>query len=185
MPGVFNDQALFDAKVAELEEQRLNPEPEAAVEEVEPEPVPDPEPELCPDFTYNTGAHGYCQHEGRLTKLCLRCDHFPRHDLEGPDTHVDNRCHNFMENYGGYSHGSCYEADKAYCPNCSNYPREKWIYTQSPSSWTDSEAQQFLETFNIHVKMGTSRWEIDNAIEDILRVIKAVAQVAAAPKDTL
>lgn len=184
MPGVFNDQAMFDAKVAELEEQRLNPDPAPAVEEeVVQEPEPAPEPELCPDFTYNVCHLGDCQRQ-ELTKLCLRCDHFPRQDLEGADVMASTiSCNRFFENYGGYSHGSCYEADKPYCPNCTDYPRDKWLYSRAVSEWTDDEVAQFLEVFNIHVKMGTGRWELNNAVEDILNVVKAVAQIATAKKD--
>jgi len=144
MPGVFNDQALFDAKVVELEEQRLNLKPEAAIEEAAPEPAP--ESDGCPDFSYNTSRSrsGSCTRE-ELTKECLRCDQFPVHDLDDPGADVNvGRCYMFIENYGGYNHGSCSEADKPYCPNCSNYPREKWIFTRFPSSWTESEALQFL-----------------------------------------
>ena len=180
MPYVLDTQALFDAAVRRLEEQRVEPEPEPVVEESAP-----PEPEQCPDFSYNVSSSrsGSCTRD-ELTKLCLQCDRFPLDYLEPPHPQLDttNGCPRFMESYG-YTHGSCYEADKPYCPNCAQYPREKWIFTQPVSSWYDSEVQQFLETFNVHVRMGTPRWELDGFVEDILRVMKTVAQIACAPKD--
>lgn len=176
---MFNDQALFDKALAELEEKRfepVEPEPEAAVEE-----EPEPEPEVCPDFMYNCSNTGDCQRE-QLTKLCLRCDRFPRQDLVDVER---SGCHNFVESYGGYNYGNCYEADKPECPNCAQYPREKWIFTQPVANWNEDEVVEFLETFGLNVKHGTGRWDLNNFAEKILDMIKAVSQIAAAKKSAL
>ena len=172
---MLNDQALFDAKVAELERQRINLDPEPAVDE---EPESEPEPEVCPDFMYNISQTGDCQRE-QLTKLCLRCDRFPREYLKP----VDDRCPRFIENYGGTTYGSCYEADKPYCPNCTQYPREKWLLGKNACEWHESEQLDFLETFNIHIKHGTASYEIQDAVDRIIKVITTVAQIAAAKKN--
>ncbi len=180
---MFNDQALFNAKLAQLEEQWLNPDPEPAVEEVAVEPEPAPEPDYCrdhiPHYNGSNPRTGDCQRE-EITKECLQCAKFPVQHIEPSDE--SSGCHNFNESYGGYNHGNCHDAERPECPRCTQYPREKWILTQPVNSWSEDEVVEFLETFGLSVKHNTGRWELDNFAEKILNMVKAVAQIAAAKK---
>jgi hypothetical protein len=112
----INDQALFDAALAKLEEKHNGfpepePEPEPAVveeEKLEPEPVQEPEPEpdleeecFCTQFSYGQ-PNGYCSWE--WTPQCHGCRSYPREKWLVTDAEQwewsEYDCRNFLEKLG-------------------------------------------------------------------------------------
>lgn len=109
--NVLTDQALFDAAVAKLREDRYGAkEPELAVKEepeLEPEPEPEPmwepepEPEKCPDHIWGSTPSGSCDQDFRPE--CMMCQQFPREKwLLGQPTGswADHELEDFLEKVG-------------------------------------------------------------------------------------
>lgn len=153
---MFNDQAVFDAKVTELREkaERIEEfEPEAAVEaEPEPEPVPEPFPEPDP------------------------VEWAP---LPVPD------CTEYTEHYyHGPTNGNCYKELTSDCLKCSNLRRELSLVAQDGVyGWSDWELRQFLENLGFAVHTNETTHTMQEKVRNILDTMKMVAKIASLKGD--